>query len=107
MRRRLAKTLYWIGGKLSKIQTPRKTYRLVSTHPFVTEPAGRRWSSCQTSMRFLQWSMRLDWDHWGHWALQHNDCEPQPCPQCGGCFCPEEDDEQEAEELGSREAPEH
>jgi hypothetical protein len=96
---RAAKAVYWLAGKLSRIQTPRRTYRIVSIDPFVSEPAGRHWMSCQTSMKLLRLSLHLDPVHWDHWALVHDHCEPTPCPDCGGCECgwDDEDDDQDEE----------
>jgi hypothetical protein len=90
-RRSVAKALYVVGGYLSRVRTPRRTRRLVGydqeNHRLITEPGAWRWSPCRTSMRMLKLSMRLDWDHWDHWALQHRECNPEPCRECGGCKC--------------------
>lgn len=83
-----AKTLFWAAGNLPRIKTPRRTYEIVSFDPFETERSkGYTWGPCQTSINMLKWSCQLDWDHWDHWALVHNECNPQPCTECGGCRC--------------------
>lgn len=94
-RTRIAQKIYWVSGKLSKIKTPRRTYRVVSIDPeaknpddiMVTEPAEVRWMSCHTSMRLLELSAKIDPHHWDHWALVHDRCGPTPCAQCHGCNC--------------------
>lgn len=86
-KRASAKALFRVAGLLSRIKTPRRTYTLVSTHPFVTEPSERRWLPCETSVRLIKLSMRLDWEHWDHWACVHDDCHGLPCPDCGGVNC--------------------
>lgn len=97
VKRALAKTTYKLGGWLSKVKTPTRTYALVSIDPFVTEPAGRRWSACGPSMWLLKKSMRLDWEHWDHWALVHDKCNPVPCLDCGGCSCDDQHPDAEDE----------
>ncbi len=86
-KRRLSKALYWASGKLSKIKTPRTTYRLISVDPFITEPAGRHWGPCRAAITTMKWSARLDWEHWDHWSMVHKNCDPVPCAVCGGCVC--------------------
>jgi hypothetical protein len=92
VKRSLAKTSYKLGGWLSKVKTPTRTYALVSVEPFVTEPAGRRWSACGPSVWLIEKSMRLDEGHWNHWALVHDKCNPQPCVVCGGSICGQQPD---------------
>ncbi|HEY9418073.1 MAG TPA: hypothetical protein VIQ30_25215 [Pseudonocardia sp.] len=95
MKRALAKTSYKAAGWLSKVKTPTRTYALVSVDPFVTEPSGRMWLSCPPSMWLLKQSMRLDLEHWDHWALVHDSCDPVPCAVCGGCGCEPDTEETE------------
>lgn len=90
-RRTRAKLAFRLGGYLSRIKTPQRCYELVHTDDgdFESRPVGRIWTSCVASVRLEKLSMRLDWDHWDHWALIHDDCDPTPCPECGGCVCDE------------------
>jgi len=90
--RRLAKAVYWAAGHLSRIKTYRRMYEVVSFTPVVTKPVGRRWLSCELSMTLLKLSMRLDWDHWDHWALDHTGHPTVLCPGCGAPMCPDDDD---------------
>lgn len=89
-RRTRAKIAFRIGGYLSRIKTLQRTYTLVDTGgAFKFRPAGRVWTSCALSARLEKLSMQLDWDHWDHWALIHDECDPAPCPECGGGICDE------------------
>lgn len=95
MKRRLAKSLFWLGGQLSRIKTPRRTYQVVSYDPFKTERSEFRWLSTRWSTKCYTASMRLDWEHWDHWALVHSHCgADELCPVCGGLVCdPEPEDD--------------
>jgi hypothetical protein len=88
--RRVAKTLFWAGGKLSRIKTYQRFYSMEwdgpGDHPRFL-PVKRRWSSCRLSMKLLTASMQFDWDHWDNWACQHNDCGGRLCQECGGIEC--------------------
>jgi hypothetical protein len=94
-----ARAVFWLAGKLSRIKTPQRMYRVVwddhlateeRPHPFHTVPTKRRWVMCRTSQRALSMAMSLAWDHWNHFALEHDGC-PQchPCPdwRCRGVVC--------------------
>ena len=76
MKRRLAKIIYWLSGKLSRIQTMQQMYTLEG------EPAGKVKLPCEPSLRLLGWSMQLDWKHWDHWATRREG-SGIPC-ECGG-----------------------
>lgn len=81
----IAKALYKISGHLLRIKTYQRLWRWNSvTHE--TE-AVWRWSACSFSTTMLKWSMKVDRDHWDHWALVHTQCDPTPCTTCGGCKC--------------------
>jgi hypothetical protein len=86
-KRSAAQALYWASGKVAKIKTRQTYYKLVSFDPFTTEVAGRHWVSCRLSMKMMKWSMKLDWEHWDHWACIHEHCDPAPCAVCGGWVC--------------------
>lgn len=90
-RRTRAKLAHRLGGYLSRIKTWQRTYELVDRDEdgFDFRPVGRTWMSCAASVRLEELAMQLDWDHWDHWALIHDDCDPTPCPECGGCVCDE------------------
>jgi hypothetical protein len=98
--RLVAQAAFYLSGWLSKIQTPKRFHRVVSFRPFVTEPSGWHLSPCRPSMKLLKVSMRLDWDHWDHWALEHVECDPQPCTVCKGLVCPEEDEPDHGHVMG-------
>lgn len=90
----LARTLFWLGGKLSRIKTPHRVYEF-DFDSFVRGekgPAERRWLPCGFSIRLLKWSSQLDWDHWDHWALVHDGCASTPCYECGGCVCGDDEE---------------
>lgn len=90
-RRRAAKWLYKLSGHAAKIKTRTRTYRLTyinsETGEMRTQPSGHAWVPNPFSMWLLKQSWRLDWDHWDHWALVHDKCEPIPCAVCNGCLC--------------------
>lgn len=88
----LAKAAYRLAGYLMVIKTPRKTFSLEFTGEgddidFVSTPAGRMWLPCQTGVKMLQLSQKLDHNHWDHWALEHNDCGWLYCNECHGRIC--------------------
>lgn len=89
MRTHLAKALYWVGGKLSYIKWPTRTYHLELTEgtDFLTRYAGRSWLPNPLSLKCLKWSEAVDPKHWDHWALLHETCDNVPCPDCGGEIC--------------------
>jgi hypothetical protein len=60
--------------------------------PPVFERQPRRWESCRTTWRLVDLSQDIDPRHWDHWALQHNDCDPMPCLECGGEICRSEEE---------------
>ena len=86
-RRRRAKFYYGLAGWLDYVKTPQRTYRMTditANPPHVTSRyAGRVWLPCVASMRLLECSMQLDWDHWDHWATRHVYDDPA-CWDCGG-----------------------
>ena len=83
MRRRAARAVYRISGKLGRIKTRQRMYALDGT------PLGRRRTRCAASLRLLGLAMQLDWDHFDHWAAKHDDCGGHPCAVCGGTDCDE------------------
>ena len=94
--RTLAKTVFWAACGLSHVRTPQKVRQVVSQDPLVTVPAGRKWVPCRMSFRLLNLSVLLDWEHWDHWARQHNGCNALLCPECGGGICGWEEEEDDA-----------
>jgi hypothetical protein len=79
MKRRAAKTVFWISGHLSRIRTMQKMYGHDEDWQWM--PAGEMKLPCVLSVRLLEFSMQLDWDHWDHWATDNGGiirCE------CGG-----------------------
>lgn len=90
IKRILAKILHYVAGLLSRIKTYQRFYTLDSFDPPVFTLAGRHWSSCGLSTRLMGGAMRLDWDHWDHWACVHDQCNPSPCATCGGLKCADE-----------------
>jgi hypothetical protein len=94
---RLAKALYWLGGKLSYIKWPTKTYSLDfatdHTDQFLTQYVGRAWLPNRLSMKMLEWSLDCDVKHWDHWALVHDHCNGARCDACGGFVCEPGDEE--------------
>lgn len=85
---RLAKAVYSISGRLSKIKVPRRTYML--TDGGEVKSAERRKLPIRTASRLLRLSAKLDRYHWEHWALDHSSCEDaRPCYQikCSGFVC--------------------
>jgi len=114
-RTRVAKTAYWLSGQLRWVKTYQRFYELsppvdpgkmrVKVAPGLgedlrMEPAGRHWFQCPWSTRLMTWSMRHDWRHWDHWALDHEGCEREgrvavACPECGGFICPWDQEDEE------------
>ena len=100
---KLAKAVYWLSGKVSKIKTYRMTYRLANEDEWLAaegdmemmfQPAGRMWSSIKLTWTLLTWSERLDREHWEHWALKHTGrCAARPCDNCKGTVCSLEDED--------------
>jgi hypothetical protein len=93
-RTRVARAVFWLSGKLTRIKTPQRFYRIISINedavgdePFmVTRRTKRRWHSCRTSTRLMSLSLRIDPLHWDHWALVHDTCAGERC-SCGGNVC--------------------
>lgn len=83
---RLAKIIYWLSGKLSKIQTLQQTYAWNEKTDAFDKVARKVRLPCVLSMRALGWSMYLDPNHWDHWAVVH-DHKKDPCSICHGCRC--------------------
>jgi hypothetical protein len=84
--RRTAKTLFKAAGWWSRIKTPHRVHRWNGPAQPST-PARWRWAACNPSIRLLQVSMQLDWDHWDHWACINDHCAGVLC-ECGGTVCP-------------------
>lgn len=92
----IAKSLYWLGGHLSRIKTYSKMYSLdvVEVGPdyddldFTSNYIGRRWTGWHWGYEIgLIWSAKWDWAHWDHWALEHKGCSPSYCLGCKGYVC--------------------
>lgn len=84
---KLARLVYGTGGLMSRVKTPRMTYKWEPDKPFdrALSRAGRVWLPCKTSIRLIRLSVRLDPDHWDHWALDHDECvSGYGCGVCGG-----------------------
>lgn len=103
-RRWVAQRLYWCAGKLAKIKTRRRTYRLdpVALDAGEIRDDGTvrwRWLPCRASMKVLGLSMQLDWSCWDHWALNHEGHETVTCTECGYEMCVEypDGDEEDAD----------
>lgn len=100
---RLAKSVYWLSGKVSRIKSYRMTYRMANEDEWLAaggdmemmfQPAGRRWSSIQLTWTLLGLANRWDKVHFDHWALKHTGrCASHDCPDCGGVVCFLEDDD--------------
>lgn len=100
---KLAKAVYWLSGKVSRIKSYRQTYRMANEDEWLAaegdmemmfQPDGRQWSSIQLTWKLLSLSERLDREHWEHWALKHTGkCSSHTCEGCGGTVCLLEDDE--------------
>lgn len=94
---RLAKLVYRLSGKVSKIKSYTQTYRMANEDEWLAaegdmacmfEPAGRTWSSVQLTWKLLSLSEDLDRHHWEHWALKHEPgCASHTCEDCGGTVC--------------------
>jgi hypothetical protein len=98
-RRVVAKALYRVGGRLSRVKTYQRFYTLDSMNPDALEgepicefsPGGRHWTPCRLSMWLLGESMQIDWDHWPHWTCDYSGrSDAVLCQVCGGMVCPEE-----------------
>lgn len=89
-KRALAKLLFTASGWLSRIKTWQRWYELDNSDPPRTVVGGRHWYDCNLSIKMMQKSLELDWDHWDHWACIHDWCDPHPCPECGGYRCDDE-----------------
>lgn len=86
---RIAKITYWASGQLSRIKTTQQLWKLdeITDDGIISSPAGRRKLPCRLSVKVLGWSMRLDREHWDHWALKHDDHDGSRCDRCGGIIC--------------------
>lgn len=88
---RAAMAMAWTGGKLSRVRTYQRTFKMSGTFDMV--PAERRWAPCRMSYTIgVRWPMRIDPVHWDHWALSHGPAcgDTWPCRDCGGTVCPRE-----------------
>ena len=99
---RLAKFVYWLSGKISRIKSYRMSYRLANEDEWLAaegdmemmfQPAGRHWTPIRLTWKLLEWSERLDTKHFEHWALNHENCAQGPCDDCGGLLCSLPDEE--------------
>jgi len=100
-RTRVAKLIYGLGGLLSCIRTPQRTYEWtydgdeneadvdeatwVVSHHF--EYVGVAMLPSRVGIRLIELANRVDEEHFNHWALEHlpNDhCEGGRCESCGG-----------------------
>lgn len=77
MKRWLTKATYWVAGILPR--TPQRTYRSEDLSQF----AGYALRPSSLAMRLLGLGMRLDAEHWDHWAEQPGR-NAQKCPECNG-----------------------
>lgn len=99
---RLAKAVYWLSGKVSRIKSYRMTYRLANEDEWLAaegnmemmfQPAGRAWGSIKLTWALLELSNRWDKEHFDHWALVHTGaCSSEECSECHGMICTLEDD---------------
>ena len=100
---RLAKAVYWLSGKVSRIKSYRMTYRLANEEEWLAaegdmammfQPDGRRWSSIKLTWTLLSLANRWDKQHFDHWALKHTGaCSSEQCEECGGMICTLEDED--------------
>lgn len=100
---KLAKSVYWLSGKVSRIKSYRQTYRLANEEEWLAaegdmemmfQPAGRAWSSIQLTWKLLGLAESLDRKHFDHWALKHTGrCSAGPCDECKGVICNLEDED--------------
>lgn len=99
---KLAKSVYWLSGKVSRIKSYRMTYRLTNEEEWLAaegdmemmfQPAGRMWMPIQLTWKLLNLANRWDKKHFDHWALKHTGaCSSEECPECHGMICTLEDD---------------
>lgn len=100
---KLAKAVYNLSGRVSKIKSYRQTYRMANQDEWLAaegdmkmmfQPAGRRWSSIKLTWTLLALANRLDKEHFDHWALKHTGaCSAELCFDCGGWVCNLEDED--------------
>lgn len=100
---KLAKAVYWLSGKVSKIKSYRMTYRLANEEEWLAadgdlemmfQPDGRQWMPIRLTWTLLSLSNRLDWEHFDHWALKHTGaCKAHFCTKCKGMVCTLEDED--------------
>lgn len=98
LRVKLGKVLYCLSGWLMPIKTYQRTYEWMGPNLDAEnedaiwenkefEYAGRVWMPCHLAFVVLEWSSRVDPDHFDHWALEHipgDICQGHECPTCGG-----------------------
>lgn len=98
---RLAKMVYWLSGKVSKIKSYRPTYRLQNEDEWIASEGnmemmfvkdGYRWSSIQLTWKLMDLAQCLDRVHADHWMYVHDGCG-ELCDDCGGMECSWRDDE--------------
>lgn len=95
MSTRSAQRVAALAGFMGRFWTPQRTYEIANEEEFlrggdtpseiVFKFAGWRMLPCRLSTKLLELSMRLDPEHWDHWALSHCTCDDtKVCPDCGG-----------------------
>lgn len=84
-----AKAAYRLAGELSRVKTYQRFWFLDLDGDELLRKRhdGRHWAPCALSMRLLEWSENIDPQHWGHWALVHDDEPATKCEGCGGYVC--------------------
>jgi hypothetical protein len=90
IRRRAAKVVYRAAGCLARVRTPQRFCVVQQPGAAGRDEIGKprwHWVSCGVSVSLLVWAERLDWDHFGRWALDHDGCEAVRCAVCGGIRC--------------------
>lgn len=87
--RLVAKSLYRLGGYLSRIKTYSRIYSLdFDGDDFTSSYIGRRWVGWDLGYKVgLDWAPRWDRKHWDHWALDHSHCGGTYCTTCKGREC--------------------
>lgn len=76
----LARAVFWMSGKLARIKTRQRLYRVVwDTEPGHSEPSfhtvlekGKTRLMCRPAVKLMGVAMHLAWDHWDHFALDHS-----------------------------------
>jgi hypothetical protein len=88
--------LYWLGGQLTRLRWPQRTYTIDFTAwdleggapmpPRTKNP--RQWMMLPWGLRLAVKAMEYDRAHSDHWALDHSRCIMSfECPVCRGMKC--------------------